>query len=246
MEQLFNKEKILIGQGKMAKVYLWNGYAYKCFRADYPEDWITYEMRIQNLINQEGLPTVKYYPSEIPHSIKMDYIKGIPLADKIRQEKYKSGLDDLMSTFLKIHEKTVMDLPRLNPFLLKEISKLNIDHSQKELTVKYISDLPDGEVLCHLDYHFLNLMYTDHGYYIIDWISAKIGNPIYDFARTYVILYEFANRLSKKYLNMVTQQCEFALSDLQKAIYVMAVHRLSECNSEKIKQLITLHLNSCK
>jgi aminoglycoside phosphotransferase (APT) family kinase protein len=240
MEQVFNNERVLVGEGKMAKVYLWNGFAYKCFNTDYKDDWIAYEMRVQDTINQVGLPTVKYYPSEIPHSIKMDYIDGIALSDRIRKEKYKNALEDAFSIFLKIHQKTVSDLPRLNPFLLREISKMDIDAAQKELAIQYISDISDGDVLCHLDYHFLNLMYTDKGYYIIDWVSAKIGNPIYDFARSYVIMYEFANRFSKKYLNMVKEQCGFDSSDLEKAIYVMAVHRLSEFNSKKIKQLINI------
>ena len=49
---------------------------------------------------------------------------------------------------------------------------------------------------------------------------------------------EFAYRLSKKYLKKVKEQCEFAYSDLQKAIYVMAIHRLSESENPKIRQLI--------
>jgi hypothetical protein len=243
MEQLFMKERVLIGQGKMAKVYLWDGFAYKCFQSDYPEDWIAYELHIQNTISQLGLPTVNYYPSEFPHSIKMDYIVGISLADKIRQEKYKHGLEDLFSLILTVHEKRDLEkinleLPRLNPFLLQEISKLDIDTIQKDLAVKYIAEITDQDVLCHLDLHFLNVMCADSSYYIIDWVNAKIGNPIYDFARTYVILYEFANRMSKKYLDMVKSQCGFDLSELNKAIYVMAVHRLTEDSSEKIKQLI--------
>lgn len=238
MEQIFNKEKVLIGQGKMAKVYVWNDFAYKCFSTDYPDEWIEYEKNIQNKIGQLGLPTVKYYPSEIPHSIKMDYIKGITLADRIRKEKYKNGLEDLFSLFLSIHKKTDIDLPKFNPFLLREIGEIDTEQSQKDLAIKYIGEIPDKDILCHLDYHFLNLMWADNEYYIIDWVNAKIGNPIYDFARTYVIMYEHANRLSKKYLNMVKEQCEFDLSDLQKAIYVMAVHRLSENNGDKVKQLI--------
>ncbi|WP_099469043.1 aminoglycoside phosphotransferase family protein [Konateibacter massiliensis] len=238
MEQQFKKERVLIGQGKMAKVYLWNGFAYKCFDKDYPEDWIAYEMKIQTTINQLRLPTVKYYSSEISHSIKMDYISGITLADRVRKEKYKNGLEDLFSIFFKIHQKGVTNLPRLNPFLLKSIEMLNVEDAQKERAIEYISDIADDDILCHLDYHFLNLMYTEDGYCIIDWVNAKIGNPIYDFARTYVILYEYANRLSKKYLNMIKAHGEFDTTDLQKAIYVMALHRLSERSSEKINQLI--------
>lgn len=241
MEEAFRNERVLIGEGKMAKVYLWNGFAYKCFGEDYPDDWIAYEIQIQNTINQSGLPTVKYYPSTIPHSIKMDYIEGVELADRMRKEKYKNGGEDLFSIFMKVHEITNLELPRLNPFLLQRIEQLELDQAKKELAIHYLSEIADGDVLCHLDFHYSNLMYAHDEYYIIDWVNAKIGNPIYDFARTYVIIYEFANRYSKKYLNMVNEYCDFDSSDLQKAIYVMAVHRLTEFKSEKSKQLITQH-----
>lgn len=238
MDSKFQVEKILIGQGKMAEVYLWNGFAYKCFRTGYPEDWIDYEMEIQNTISKTTLPTVSYYPSEIPNSIKMDFIDGITLADRIRRNKYKEGLKDLFSLFLQIHDIKNIELPQLSPYLINEISGLEIDPSLKELAESYISDIRDEDTLCHLDYHFLNLMYAEDQYFIIDWINAKIGNPIFDFARTYVIMYEFAHRLSKKFLVMAKEQCGFHSTELNKAIYVMALHRMSETDSPKIRQLI--------
>lgn len=238
MEQVFKSERKLVGQGKMAKVYLWNGFAYKCFRSDYPAEWIDYEMWIQDIISKTDLPIIKYHKSEIPHSIKMDFIDGVPLADRIRHEKYKNGLEDLLSLFSKVHEIKDIDLPRLNPSLIKDIDTLSIDVNIKNRAKEYIASIPDENTLCHLDFHFLNLMYSNDKYYMIDWINAKIGNPIYDFARTYVIMYEFAYRLSKKYINMVNTKCGFDPIDVKKAIYVMAVQRLSECNSEKINQLI--------
>ncbi len=81
-------------------------------------------------------------------------------------------------------------------------------------------------------------MYAEGEYYIIDWINARNGNPIYDFARSYVILHEYAYRLSKKFLKRVKNQQGFLESAFLKAVYVMAVHRLSEQKSDKVLQLI--------
>lgn len=236
--QTFNSERKLIGEGKMAKVYLWNGFAYKCFQKGYPEEWIQYELKIQKIINQTELPTVKYHESEIPGSIKMDYIEGITLADRIRHKKYKDGLEDLFTQFLSIHKIRELDLPRLNPYLIREINGFKIDSALKELALSCISDIPDSSALCHLDYHFLNIMYAPDGYHIIDWISAKLGNPIYDFARTYIILYEYANRLSGQYLKMGKERCKFKPEELKKAIFVMTMHRLTEHDSAKMRELL--------
>lgn len=244
MEHIFEQERVLVGQGKMAKVYYWNGFAYKCFESNYPEDWITYEIKIQNVLSQLKLPTVKYYTSEIPHSIKMDFINGITIADRVVKEKYKNGIEDLLSVQFKIHEYVDVDLPRLKPYLIKYLNQYDETQTQKELAIQYIMEIEDKNVLCHLDYHFLNLMFAKDEYYIIDWINAKLGNPIYDFARTYVILYQYANRASKKYLTMVKKLKSFSILELQKAIYVMAVHRLTEECDDKVRQLIDVTYES--
>lgn len=238
MEKKFKDERVLIGQGKQAKVFLWNGFAYKCFQTDYPHEWIDYEFNIQNSVSKTGLPIANYYQSEIPCSIKMDYIDGVTLADRMRREKYKNGLDDLFEIFLKVHEKRDVDVPRLIPYLLSKISSMDIDSSVKEKAIEYISDIDDDNVLCHLDCHFLNLIYCNDTYYIIDWVNAKLGNPVYDFARTYVIMYEFVNRLSKRFEKMVMENCKFEQSEWNKAVFIMAVHRLSESDSEKTRQLV--------
>lgn len=238
MDKKFNQEKVLIGQGKMAKVYLWNGYAYKCFDDNYPEEWISYEISIQKLINKTDLKTVNYYESEFPHSIKMDYIEGISLANRVFHEKYKESIDDLFSLIEGVHRIKGLDLPDLNAYLLETIERMDIEDKVKEKAANYISELPRGNTLCHLDFHFLNLMYANEEYYIIDWINARNGNPIYDFARSYVILHEYAYRLSKKFLKRVKNQPGFSEPDFQKAVYVMAVHRLSEEKSDKVSQLI--------
>lgn len=244
MKQAFEQERVLVGQGKMAKVYYWNGFAYKCFDNNYPKDWITYEIKIQNVINQLKLPTVKYYTSDIPQSIKMDYINGITIADRVMKEKYKNGLEDLLSIQLMIHENMGVELPRLKPYLLEKINQINVGQTNKELAIQCVMEIEEKEVLCHLDYHYLNLMYAENEYFIIDWINAKLGNPIFDFARTYVILYQHANRASKKYLTLVKKLKTFDPFELQKAIYVMALHRLSEDCSDKIKQLIDVTYES--
>lgn len=88
----FDNTKREIGAGKQAKVYYWNGYAYKIYDSTYPPNWIAYEIQIQNEINKTSLPTVKYYKTDNPHITMMDYIDGITLGDRMIKEKYKQGI----------------------------------------------------------------------------------------------------------------------------------------------------------
>lgn len=143
-----------------------------------------------------------------------------------------------MSLFPEIHKVKGINLPALNPYMKERIATVNIEDAVKERAYRLMEEIPDGNTLCHFDYHFLNVMYCADGYKIIDWISAKVGNPIYDYARTYVISYEFAYRLSTKIYGMCIEQGGFDENEFRKAAYVAAVHRLSECDYNKVRELL--------
>ena len=48
--------------------------------------------------------------------------------------------------------------------------------------------------ICHLDLHFLNIMMPSDGSEpkLIDWINARTAPAVCDYARTYIILREYA------------------------------------------------------
>lgn len=94
--ETFLQKRIEVGFGMMAKVYSYQGYAYKCFNEGYPKEWIEYEYRIQQEIMKSGLPIPQYYESEFPNSIKMDLINGISMYDKLAT----SGKDIVMTEML--------------------------------------------------------------------------------------------------------------------------------------------------
>lgn len=230
----FLKERTLIGQGRMAKVYLWRDYAYKEFNQGYNEKFIDYEIAIQNEVCKTKLPVPKYYPSAFSLTIKMDYLSGITLADKMRKEKYKEGVEYLVNLYDEVHLYRNLNLPLLKPHLIKRISELDYNDDYKKIALSYIEEIPDDDRLCHLDFHFLNIMISNDKPFIIDWTCAKLGNPIYDFARTYVIIYEFAYRLNTKFLKLIKDKYHIDQNLLDKAIYVMTLYRLSEFKTDKI------------
>jgi aminoglycoside phosphotransferase (APT) family kinase protein len=51
-----------------------------------------------------------------------------------------------------------------------------------------IDALPDGDRLCHGDFHPANVLLTASGPVVIDWVDATRGHPLADVARTLVIL----------------------------------------------------------
>lgn len=235
---IFDGSQNEIGRGAQAIVYNYKGFAYKVYNNEYPKKWIQGELLIQNEINKTSLPVVKYYETEEYNIIKMDLIRGITLADRILNNKYNNGVEDLISVQKKIHTFTDVNLPTLKTCISNDMVMLQINQEKKDSALKFLDDIPDKKNLLHLDLHFLNIMYTGYQYYIIDWINARIGNPIYDYARSYVMMNEFAYLLSKKYLSLITKDINIDTTDLKKAIYVMALLRVRENCNDKTLELI--------
>jgi thiamine kinase-like enzyme len=54
-------------------------------------------------------------------------------------------------------------------------------------TLAALETMPDGDQVCHGDFHPGNILMTPQGEIIIDWIDASRGNPLADLARTTVL-----------------------------------------------------------
>lgn len=88
-----------------------------------------------------------------------------------------------------IHQVESDNLPSLKDILnrnLQRTDKLSVEAKTK--VSQYISQLPDGFQVCHMDFHPDNILYSSSGPIIIGWMTAVRGNPFADVARTLVIL----------------------------------------------------------
>lgn len=57
-----------------------------------------------------------------------------------------------------------------------------------ELVGGILARLPDGDALCHGDFHPGQMMLSADRYAAFDWSAAKRGDPLFDYARTRVLL----------------------------------------------------------
>jgi aminoglycoside phosphotransferase (APT) family kinase protein len=58
----------------------------------------------------------------------------------------------------------------------------------KEKVSRMLGGLPDGEAVCHGDYHPGNVIMSSRGPVPIDWENASLGSPVADVARTALLL----------------------------------------------------------
>jgi aminoglycoside phosphotransferase (APT) family kinase protein len=76
----------------------------------------------------------------------------------------------------------------------REIFRAKIEHGHRRgpepvaAVLAVVETLPDGEALCHGDFHPQNVVLTAGGPRIIDWLNATRGDPLGDVARTLALI----------------------------------------------------------
>ncbi len=89
----------------------------------------------------------------------------------------------------KIHACVLPELPSQRQRLENRLrSTTMLPPALKEAVLKTLYNLPDGDWVCHGDFHPENVVVTAQGPVIIDWTDATRGNPLADVARTSLLL----------------------------------------------------------
>ena len=102
-----------------------------------------------------------------------------------------------------------------------------------------LQSVPEKDCLLHLDFHPLNVMVCKGRYVVIDWINARIGNPVFDLARTYVLFRENDGRIAEAYKALIFEHRRKELTDWDKAVYLTALLRQKENRKNNAFSLIT-------
>ena len=128
--------------------------------------------------------------------------------------------------------------------------------------LRRLERLPDGQAICHGDYHPGNLVITRRGPVVIDWMSASHGNPVADVART-TLMFRMAGvpeyyspetqqavdqarrSFYEAYLSAYLSRRPFPVEEIEAWIPVLAAARLCEGIVEEEAELVKLVEMQC-
>lgn len=117
-----------------------------------------------------------------------------------------------------------------------------LDNQLKQFGLNLLDELPEGEALCHGDFHPGNIIKSGNKYYIIDWSGSYNGDILSDAAHTYILLksvpdYEEMNVLkhtllklagnimANQYIKTFHKIIKFDWSDFSKWMVIKAAER---------------------
>jgi aminoglycoside phosphotransferase (APT) family kinase protein len=184
----------LLGQGRTADIYGWGErQALKLYHAGWPVAMIEEEARISRLVAQTGLPVPavgEVLTMEDRTGIIFSRVSGPTLVEYFATYPWTVFRSVRLFTDLHIrmHAQALPDLPSQRQQLRRLIGEADVPETWRQEALERLDDLPDGQMLCHGDYHPENVLITRAGPVIIDWFTATCGNPLADVACTSLLL----------------------------------------------------------
>ena len=252
-----------ISRGRTAEIYNWkDGQVLKLFLEKYPFSEAEHEARITEAAHKAGLPVPavkEVVKVEGRGGIVFEQVEG-PIMSKVVASKpwklshYASMMAELHA---RMHSCEIPGLPSQRESLKMIIrDRISLPVHMKEALLELLEQLSDGNALCHGDFHPGNIIISAQGPVIIDWFTAKRGNPLADVARTSLILRVGvppgvgavlrrlmllgASLLNSIYLKRYDQVGLFSTEEMNRWLPLLASARLAETIPEEKKTLLEI------
>jgi uncharacterized protein (TIGR02172 family) len=184
-----------IAYGRTAEIYAWeNGQILKLFYDWFPSTAVEYEAQVSHAVYAAGIPMPK--PGEVLTvqgrlGLEYERLDGLTMLKTFEKQPWR--MRALAKQFAELHVR-MHATPTGRPNSQRERLQQKIKDAKalpeplRQSALQALESLPDGDRLCHGDFHPGNIIMAANGPVIIDWIDVTIGNPLADFARTAVLV----------------------------------------------------------
>ncbi len=183
-----------LGGGKAADVHAWgHEKVVKLYQPDIPRRLIEAEARNSQVLHAAGLPVPRFFEHvEIAgrRGSVFERIEGRSISTSLRMNPIRlSGLARrLADVHQSIHGTERPELPPVVDHLRRVIAGVAVlTAAQRDKLIALLDSLPSGSSVCHFDFHPSNVILSPRGPVVLDWGSARHGNPLADVARTFVL-----------------------------------------------------------
>jgi aminoglycoside phosphotransferase (APT) family kinase protein len=186
----------LVGQGREAEIFEWDdGAVLRLMRDASAGDRAAQQVEAMRAALSSGAPVPaarELIEVEGRPGIIMDRVDGPALMDVLARRPWK--LFSVARELGELHAKVnSIEAPR-SLLEQRELLRTKIAMAGPELpqdlsgwALEVLDGLPDGDRLCHGDYHVSNVLAGRSGRVVIDWTNVTRGHPTGDHARSVLL-----------------------------------------------------------
>lgn len=230
----FSTRKIgrMLGSGQRAAVYEYGEMALKLYRPGVSKGAAFREAANLAILEMLSLPTPAVHAVGEYHGrwgLLMDRAPDQRFADQIDPAAPASSLEAMAGLHRRIHEQHGHGLPSLKARLSANIRSADaLDAAARDRLLGQLEILPDGDKVCHGDFHPWNIHGTRDNPTILDWIDACTGDPAADVCRTYVLLHHVSPAMAADYVKTYAGMAGLNEAEILAWLPVVAAARLAE------------------
>ena len=160
-------------------------------------------------------------------------LRGPALGEMIRSSEAVMPLAEaFVDVQLMLHPIVVPSTPDLVSRLIEDIERSRLPSLTGSELSRYVTEAGGDVGLCHFDFHPDNVIVTDAGWWVIDWVAAATGPTAAHFARTILLRADASDEPTRTFTDHVrrygAQRRGIATDDLNTWLRVIAAARLSE------------------
>lgn len=197
----------LIGQGRMAEVFALDDVT--VVKVDRPgfDGAAAHEATIIREVSLGGAPVPSVIGTTMidgRHALLLERLKGPSLAAVIHEaESVEPLAEAFVELQIALQATHVPSAPRLMTRLTKQVQRSGLPGATRSELIRYLEEAPVDVSLCHFDFHPENIIVTETGWKVIDWVDAAAGPIGADFARTIVLRADATDAPTVSFMNHV-------------------------------------------
>jgi hypothetical protein len=225
----------LIGSGKEAEVFDADDLVVKLYRktAAAPKRAAFREASILALVESLGLPVPSAHAVgqvDGRWGIAMTRAEGPPLADAIHSpDQLPACLERMARLQIAIHSRPGTHLGSLKARLAANIGRAGmLGEALQRRLLEGLAALPEGDRLCHGDFHPWNILGPPGREVVVDWLDACTGDPAADVCRTHVLIRPVAPDLADAYVEVYAAAANESKDRILAWLPFVAAARLAE------------------
>jgi aminoglycoside phosphotransferase (APT) family kinase protein len=233
-----------LGAGRIAEVFEWGDDVVKLYGVG-----IGPEQAQREAVVLDGLRNTELVVPRAPGVVEIDgrwgllmtRMRGQPLAEQMTGDGLAAGVARLAELHRQVHGQHIAGLMPLKERLATRIQRVRqLDEATRERLLVRLARLPDGDRLCHGDFHPFNIMADGDHLAIIDWLDATSGPPAADVCRSYLLMLHHMPELAELYLEARVKGAEFGRRDVLDWLPAQAAARLDENVPDEVERLLAL------
>ncbi len=185
----------LISRGRTAEIFAWkDNQVLKLFLEGWSIGPVEHEAQVTGAVHKAGLPAPAVegiVEVEGRFGIVFERVDGPSMLQVMRSKPWRIGQlgRTLAELHAAIHSCEMPELPSLREGLASDIrERVELPEETKEAVLRHLGQLPDGNTICHVDFHPDNILMSSHGPVVIDWANPRRGDLLADVAASSLLL----------------------------------------------------------